>query len=57
MNEFEIFWGNIWKKPDSTDWEKWSEFINIMSLRVKVESEGSNEPNLTMKMLKKTLKR
>ena len=52
-----MFWGNTWKKPDSIDKEKWSEFINIMSLHVKVENEGSKEPNLTMKTLKNTLKR
>ena len=23
MNEFEMFWGNIWKKLDSIDREKW----------------------------------
>ena len=40
MNEFEMFWGNIWKKPDSIDMEKWSEFRNIMSFHVKVENEG-----------------
>ena len=51
MNEFEMFWGNIWKKPDSIDMEKWSEFRNIMSFHVKVENEGIKEPNLTMKML------
>ena len=53
MNQFEMFWGNTWKKPDSIDREKWSEFMNIMSFHVKVK--GSKEPNLTMKMLKKTL--
>ena len=57
MNEFEKFWGNIWKKTDSIDMEKWSEFRNIMSFHVKVENEGIKEPNLTMKMLKKTLKK
>ena len=51
MNEFEMFRGNIWKKADSTDREKWSEFMNIMSFHVKVENEGSKEPNLTVKML------
>ena len=29
INEFEMFWGNVWKKPDSTDREKWSEFMNL----------------------------
>ena len=24
MNEFEMFWRNIWKKPDIIDREKWS---------------------------------
>ena len=38
MNEFEMFWGKIWKKPYSIDREKWSEFMNIMSFHVKVES-------------------
>ena len=57
MNEFEMFWGNIWKKPDSIDREKWPEFMNIMSFHVKVENEGSKKSNLTMKMLKKTLKK
>ena len=57
MKEFEMFWGNTWMKPDSTDREKWSEFTNIISVHVKVENEGSNEPNLTMKMLKKSLKK
>ena len=52
-----MFWRNIWKKPDSIDREKWSEFMNIMRVHAKVENEGSNEPNLTMKMLKKTLKK
>ena len=57
MDEFEMFWGNMWKKPDSIDREKWSEFMNIMSFHVIVENEGSKEPDLTMKMLKKHLKR
>ena len=55
MNEFKMFWGNIWKKTNSIDMEKWSEFMNI--IHVKVENEGSNKRNLTMKMLKKTLKK
>ena len=51
------FGGNVWKKPDSIDMEKWSEFRNIMSFHVKVENEGIEEPNLTMKMLRNTLKK
>ena len=51
MNEFEMFWGNIWKKPDSINREKWSEFMSIMSLHVNVENEGGKEPDATMKML------
>ena len=36
MNDSEMFWGNIWKEPDSIDREKWSEFLNIMSFQMKV---------------------
>ena len=49
MNDFEMFSRNIWKKTGSSgDRKKWPEFMNIISLHVKVENEGSKEPNLTL---------
>ena len=40
MNEFETFWGGIWKKPESVNKEVWIEIMTVMHKNVEISIQG-----------------
>ena len=57
MKEFEEFWESIWRQPEKLDREKLTELKEIMTLYDKVENEMNKEPNLSIGLLSKSLKK
>ena len=57
MNEFETFWRGIWRKPESVNKEVWTEIMIVMNKYVGISIQGYNNPNLTVKHLKRVLRK
>ena len=57
MNEFETFLGRIWKKPESVNKEVWTEIMTVMNKYVEISIQGDDNPNLTVKHLKRVLRK
>ena len=57
MNEFETFWGGIWKKPESVKKEVWTEIMTVMNKHVEISIQGDDTPNLTVRHLKRVLRK
>ena len=57
MNEFETFWRRISKKPESVNKEVWTEIMTAMNKYVGISIQGDNNPNLTVKHLKRVLRK
>ena len=57
MNEFETFWREIWKKPESVNKDVWTEIMTLMNKHVEISIQGDNNPNLIVKHLKRVLKK
>ena len=57
MNEFETFWGGIWKKPDSVNKEVWTKIRTVMNKHVEMSIELDDNPNLTEKHSKRVLRK
>ena len=57
MNEFETFWRGIWKKPESFNKEVWTEIMTVMNKYVGISIQGDDNPNLTVKHLKRVLRK
>ena len=57
MNEFETFWRGIWKKPESVNKEVWTEIMTVMNKYVEIIIQGDDNPNLTVKHLKRVLRK
>ena len=53
MNEFETFWRGIWKKTESVNTEVCTEFMTLMNKYVEISVQGDDNPNLTVKHLKR----
>ena len=45
MNEFETFWGGIWRKPESVNKEVWTEITTVMNKLVEISIQGDDNPN------------
>ena len=57
MNEFDTFWGGIWKKPESVNKEVCTEIMTVMNKHAEISIQGDDNPNLTVKHLKRVLKK
>ena len=57
MNEFKTFWRGIWKKPESVNKEVWTEIMTVMNKYVEISIQGDDNPNLTVKHLKRVLRK
>ena len=57
MNEFETFWRGIWEKPESVNKEVWTEIMTVMNKYVEISIQGDDNPNLTVKHLKRVLRK
>ena len=57
VNVFETFWGGIWKKPESVNKEVWTEIMTVMNKHVEISIQGDDNPNLTLKHLKRVLRK
>ena len=55
MNEFETSWKGIWKQPESVNKEVWTEIMTVMNRYVEISIQGNDNPNLTVKHLKRIL--
>ena len=56
MNEFETFWGLIWKNL-SVNKEVWTEIMTVVNKHVEISIQGDDNPNLTVKHLRRVLRR
>ena len=57
MNELETFWRGIWKRPESVNEEVWTEIMTVMNKYVEISIQGDDNPNLTVKHLKRVLRK